>query len=32
MFDDDGWAVRVGADLDKKRRNITIKVPASVIP
>lgn len=32
MYDDDGWAVRVGTALDTKRRNITITVPASVIP
>jgi hypothetical protein len=32
MYDDDGWARRVGATLLDKRRNITITVPAGVIP
>jgi uracil-DNA glycosylase len=32
MYEDDGWARRVGATLLDKRRNITITVPEGVIP
>jgi uracil-DNA glycosylase len=32
MYDDDGWARRVGATLSGKRRNITLTVPEGVIP
>jgi uracil-DNA glycosylase len=32
MYDDDGWARRVGAELLTKRRNITLTVPKGVIP
>lgn len=31
MYDDDGWARRVGGTLDEKRRNITITVPAAAL-
>jgi uracil-DNA glycosylase len=31
MYDDDGWAKRVGTSAAKKRRNITITVPEGVI-
>lgn len=31
MYDDDGWARRVGATPATKRRNITLTVPAGVI-
>ena len=32
MYDDDGWARRVGSTVLEKRRNITITVPNGVIP
>lgn len=32
MYDDDGWARRVGTSLPAKRRNITITVPATAVP
>jgi hypothetical protein len=32
MYDNDGWARRVGASVREKRRNITITVPEHVIP
>lgn len=32
MYDDDGWARRVGETAKKKRASIAIKVPARVIP
>lgn len=32
MYDDDGWAKRVGAKPIIKRRNITLTVPKGVIP
>jgi hypothetical protein len=32
MYDDDGWARRVGTTHPGKRRNITLTVPESVIP
>jgi hypothetical protein len=32
MHEQDGWAAREGKDLLSKRRNITITVPAGVIP
>jgi hypothetical protein len=31
MREQDGWAKRAGADALKKRRNITINVPKSVV-
>jgi hypothetical protein len=32
MYDDDGWARRVGSKVPEKRRNITLTVPDGVIP
>jgi hypothetical protein len=32
MYDNDGWARRVGTDLNAKRANITITVPKGIIP
>jgi hypothetical protein len=32
MYDNDGWARRVGATVPEKRRNITLVVPDGVIP
>ncbi len=31
MYDDDGWARRVGTELLMKRRNITLTVPEGII-
>jgi hypothetical protein len=32
MYDDDGWAARVGSTAAAKRRNIALTVPDGVIP
>jgi uracil-DNA glycosylase len=32
MYDDDGWARRIGSKVPEKRRNITLTVPDGVIP